>query len=106
MEKLIHQHLPRKESDWPMQIMTPSEPKPRGPRPSKLNAQGEAAQEKKPRIPQPKKGQPVVIGKDGKVRPAEATKKPSQPQKKAPASQQGRPPIGKPVQRVNKRRNG
>ena len=87
VEKLIHQHLPRKESDWPMLITTPSEPKPRGPRPSKVNAQGEAAQQKKSRVPQPKKGQPVVIGRDGKVKPT-------------------KPPIGKPVQRVNKRRNG
>ena len=107
VEKLIHQHLPRRESDWPMLVTTPSEPKPRGPRPSKLNAQGEAAQQKKPRMPQPKKGQQVVIGRDGKVRQGEAPRRPNQPQqKKASAPQQGRPAIGKPVQRVNKRRNG
>ena len=84
VEKLIKQHLPRRESDWPMLITTPSEPKPRGPRPSKVNAQGETAQPKKSRMPQPQK---VTVGRESRA-------------------QQRKPAIGKPVQRVNKRKNG
>ena len=93
VEKLIHRHLPRKESDWPMLITTPSEPKPRGPRPSKLNAQGEAVQQKKPRVQQ----LPKTVGRDGKARPERVPRQQGQPAK---------PAIGRPVQRVNKRRNG
>jgi len=35
VEKLIHKKLPVQESAWPMEITTPSEPKPRGARPEK-----------------------------------------------------------------------
>lgn len=48
VEKLIGKRLPRKESDWPMEITTPSEPKARMPvRPAKLTMQGNAAPERK-----------------------------------------------------------
>ena len=102
VEKLIKKNLREEKSDWPMQVLTPSEPKPRLPRPEKLtkaDAPGQAkpalprklgrdgnpAQEK--RKPLPKSGQPITIGKDGKVKPAA---KPSQ--------------LPRPVQRVNRRR--
>lgn len=47
VEKLIGKRLPLKESEWPMEITTPSEPKPRQPRPAKLTMQGKAAPERK-----------------------------------------------------------
>ena len=44
VEHLLGFRLPVRESEWPMQITTPSEPKPRGQnsRPADVNAQGEA----------------------------------------------------------------
>lgn len=78
VEKLIGKRLPVCESDWPMEVTTPSEPKPRMPRPAKVNARGEAMVEKKPRAAMPrqlpKSGQPVVIGRDGKLKAADASR--------------------------------
>ena len=101
VEKLIGRRLPLKESDWPMEITTPSEPKPRlprGERPAKLDRQGNPAQPRpKPREREaapavkpalPRGGQVITIGRDGKVR------------RDSPAA--GKPAIGKPVQRVNR----
>ena len=51
VEKLIGKRLPLKESEWPMEITTPSEPKPRQPRPAKLTMQGNAAPERKANRP-------------------------------------------------------
>ena len=53
VEKLIGKRLPLKESEWPMEITTPSEPKPRQPRPAKLTMQGNAAPERKANRPNP-----------------------------------------------------
>lgn len=101
VEKLIKKNLREEKSDWPMQVLTPSEPKPRMPRPARLaqagapveqraamprkvNQDGSAAQPRRKQLP--KAGQPIAIGKDGKVKPApKAT-------------------LGKPVQRVNRRK--
>lgn len=47
VEKLIGKRLPLKESEWPMEVTTPSEPKPRQPRPAKLTMQGNAVPERK-----------------------------------------------------------
>ncbi len=41
IEKLTGRRIPRLESPWPMEVLTPSEPKPRGPRPSKLGMDGQ-----------------------------------------------------------------
>ncbi len=93
VEKLLGKRLPLRESDWPMEVTTPSEPKPRTPRPQKLTRQGNPVPERKPMQPagkpvvgkkpvpaaEPvprfgpasarpaKSGQPVIIGRDGKV---------------------------------------
>lgn len=72
VEKLIGKRIPLHESDWPMLITTPSEPKARQPRPervAKVNNRGEAVAAKKPRTPKPtpRSGRPIIIGRDGKV---------------------------------------
>ena len=139
VEKLIGKRLPITESEWPMEVTTPSEPKVRGPRPSKLNARGEALVEKKHHIPAapkaapaerkplPKAGQPIVIGRDGKLKAADAVKaasaaKPTMPRAAKPAAVKtgkpaasanaakpvrsaGKPALGKPVQRINRARS-
>ena len=120
VEKLIGKRLPITESEWPMEVTTPSEPKVRGPRPSKLNARGEALEEKKHHVPSapkaapmakkplPKAGQPIVIGRDGKLRAADAAKaaKPVIARTAKPAAvKAGKPALGKPVQRINRARS-
>lgn len=110
VEKLIGKRIPLKESDWPMEVMTPSEPKQRPPKPErvvKVNNRGEAVvvrkaahkpaapvraekagivlRDEKPAhkpAPLPKGGQAITIGRDGKVSTA------------------GKPSLGKPVARV------
>ncbi|MDY4139973.1 MAG: hypothetical protein SOY30_11660, partial [Eubacteriales bacterium] len=100
-----------RESDWPMEITTPSEPKPRQPRPAKLTMRGEPVPERKPhqppaRKPLPKSGQPIVIGRDGKMKLPES----SAPAQATPGRASGRPApkasahaaVGRPVQRINR----
>ncbi|MEA4897306.1 MAG: DEAD/DEAH box helicase, partial [Christensenellaceae bacterium] len=48
IEKLIRKRIPRLESPWPMEVLTPSEPQPRGPRPSKLAMDGQRARSARP----------------------------------------------------------
>ncbi len=105
VEKLIGRRLPVKESDWPMEVTTPSEPKKRQPVPAKVNMRGEAVPERKPRPAAPAKtlpprrgGQSVTIGKDGKMHV-----QPARPGRPTSAPKQG---LAKPVQRVNRHRKG
>ncbi|MBQ6399663.1 MAG: DEAD/DEAH box helicase [Clostridia bacterium] len=42
VEKLIGKRLREEKSDWPMEITTPSEPRPRPPRPARVSPSGEA----------------------------------------------------------------
>ena len=105
VEKLIGKKLPLRESEWPMEITTPSEPKVREPRPARLTSRGNAVPERKPRVPAmpkalPKSGQPIVIGRDGKMK-----LQPTQPVPAARSSRpasQPRPGTGRPVQRINR----
>ena len=158
VEKLIGKRLPLKESEWPMEITTPSEPKPRQPRPAKLTMQGNAAPERKANRPMSAKpatsapireasvekraaksapremqvirreyqqnpvprfgpasgqraarsGQPVVIGRDGKMRlggtPVRVESAPaSKPVARTNASS-AKKNAGQPVRRVNRSR--
>lgn len=158
VEKLIGKRLPLKESEWPMEITTPSEPKPRQPRPAKLTMQGNAAPERKANRPMSAKlaasapireasvekraaksapremqvirrehqqnpvprfgpasgqraarsGQPVVIGRDGKMRlggtPIRVESAPaSKPVARTNASS-AKKNAGQPVRRVNRSR--
>ena len=48
VEKLIGRRLREEQSDWPMEITTPSEPKVREPRPAKLSAAGQPLPARKP----------------------------------------------------------
>ena len=52
VEKLIGKRLREEQSDWPMEVMTPSEPKVREPRPAKVNTAGQAVPPRK-KAPQP-----------------------------------------------------
>lgn len=104
VEKLIGKRLREEKSEWPMEVLTPTEKTPRPPRPAKLTMRGEPAPARKLRQPAAPKataarkaspaqkaatrktsapsGQPIVIGRDGKLRA----------------------PLAHPVQRVNKHR--
>ena len=48
VEKLIGKRLREEKSEWPMEVFTPSEPKPRGPRPARIDRSGCPAEERKP----------------------------------------------------------
>ncbi len=110
IEKLIRRRLPVQESDWPMEITTPSEPKPRQPRPASVDRQGNgvpakpARAQQTPKLPAlskpPRGGQPIAIGKDGRIRPAG-------PKQQGSAQRpQGKQALAQPVQRVNRHRRG
>ncbi len=120
VEKLIGKRLPIRQSEWPMEVTTPSEPKPRMPRPAKVNARGEAMPERKPHVPAkaapaakkplPKAGQPIVIGRDGKLKAADApapkaTKPAAKASRPAQSARSAKPVLGKPVQRINRARS-
>lgn len=138
VEKLIGKRIPLRESEWPMEITTPSEPKqrlprPTDPKPAKLTMRGEAVPAKpahRSSVPVPRGGQAIVITRGGKVNAvgngSAVRQKPAHPSSAAQApSLQGRSaartnvsaapaakPVApksnlrKPVQRVNRRRNG
>ena len=91
VEKLIGKRLHEEKSDWPMEITTPTPPRVREPRPAKVDRMGNARPERlKAAVPaapsrQPRPGantERIIIGKDGKIRPAGN--------------------FGKPVRRVNR----
>ena len=96
VEKLIKKNLREEKSDWPMEVLTPSEPKKPQPRPARVDRQGNAQAERRPRQSLPRAGQPITIGRDGRMKAAaKATPKPA-----AKAT-----PLARPVQRVNRQRN-
>ncbi len=107
VEKLIGRPIPRRESEWPMTVFTPTEPKPRlprGERPAQVTMRGEAAEKPRPTrraeeraprggaagkgtAPQPRRSRmPERTAREG-VQPAADRKMPL------------------PVQRVNRRRS-
>ena len=63
-EKLIGKRLREEQSDWPMEITTPSEPKVREPRPAKVSRSGQAVPPRKSVV------QPVRKAQAAPVRPA------------------------------------
>lgn len=102
VEKLIGKRLREEKSDWPMEITTPSPPKVREPRPARVDRNGQAMPARRPAGQTPAKAAPqpkavprvprqasaaspgkIVIGRDGRARPAGT---------------------GQPVRRVNKQR--
>lgn len=89
VEKLIGFRLPVEEHAWPMEITTPTPPKPQVPRSARVtevNRRGEAVRVQQAG-PASKR---VSIGRDGKMRPP---------------AQKAAPGMPKPVQRVNRRRD-
>lgn len=119
VEKLIGKRIPLRESEWPMEITTPTDPKtrqphPMEPRPAKVNLRGDAMPERKPahRTPVaiPKGGQAIVIGRSGKVSMASAgrtekNQRPAAVPKGDPKGTLGKPRVAAPVQRINRHRN-
>ena len=104
VEKLIGRRLPVRESDWPMEITTPSEPRVREARPAKLNMRGEPVPERKPRaakpaMPRGKGGQSVTIGRDGKMHVQSAARPVQKPAQRSSG-------LAKPVQRINRHKKG
>lgn len=95
VEKLIGKRLREEPCDWPMEVLTPSAPKVREPRPVKVDRNGNAVSAKSQPAPvrtptqSPKTGRSkapqarIVIGKDGKQKSSGT---------------------GRPVQRINKHR--
>ena len=92
VEKLIKKNLREEKSDWPMEVLTPSEPKKPQPRPARVDRQGNAQAERRPRQSLPRAGQPITIGRDGRMKAAPGP---------APRSTS----LARPVQRVNRRRD-
>ena len=93
VEKLIGKRLRQEQSDWPMEVTTPTPPRIRDPRPAKVNRNGEAMPARHAAgVPQTASARPVrrrqadkvTIGRDGKIRSATGT--------------------GQPVHRVNRRK--
>ena len=92
VEKLIGKRLREEQSDWPMEVFTPSPPKVREPRPAKVSLKGEAAPRREPRLehPAPKADQ----------RPApKQVQKPAPKQPPRPSTRQTAKPAAKPARR-------
>ena len=89
VEKLICKRLREEKSDWPMEITTPSEPKPREPRPAKINNAGQAVP------PRKKVHQPVHTVRTAQARPSAKNVGSSSGNRRNPAH-------GHPVHRVKR----
>ena len=85
VEKLIGKRLREEQSDWPMEITTPSEPKVREPRPAKVNAAGQAVSSQ--RAASPRKEAPSR--KPVSQPPRRPRVSPAQPTSSRPASSSG-----------------
>ena len=90
VEKLIGKRLREKQSDWPMEVTTPTPPKVREPRPAKVDRQGNARPARQPAPP----AKPQAVSAS-RSRPA-AGHRPGSGPRRASA-------MGRPVQRVNRR---
>ena len=93
VEKLIGKRLREEQSDWPMEITTPSPPKVREPRPAKVSTSGQAVP------PRKKISQPARIAQAHPARPAAA-----RPLASAGSRHSRRKPsaYGRPVQRTKR----
>lgn len=93
VEKLIGKRLREEQSDWPMEITTPTPPKVREPRPAKVSTSGQAVP------PRKKVSQPARVAQAHPARPAAARPAPS-----AGSRHSRRKPsaYGRPVQRTKR----
>ena len=127
VEKLIGKHLRVVESDWPMEVMTPSEPKPRPDRTVKVDMRGNAVPARKPAHRAPEAAKPAHRAAETRQRAAQPAAKPERRASHAPKANTGQPitigrngkmkpqersdrpaksGLGKPVMRVNRHRKG
>jgi ATP-dependent RNA helicase RhlE len=93
VEKLIGKRLREEQSDWPMEITTPTPPKVREPRPAKINTAGQAVP------PRKKISQPARIAQAHPARPAAARPAPSAGRRH---SRRKPSAYGRPVQRTKR----
>ena len=115
VEKLIGKRLREEQSDWPMEITTPTPPKVREPRPAKLTRSGEAAPVRAPRpnpAASPSRSQPArspqPVRNPQPARSSQPTRKPQPKQDTAAGQQNSRPRpagTGRPVRRINRRKH-
>ncbi len=93
VEKLIGKRLREEQSDWPMEITTPTPPKVREPRPAKINTAGQAVP------PRKKISQPARVAQARPARPASARPAPSAGRRH---SRRKPSAYGRPVQRTKR----
>jgi len=93
VEKLIGRRLREEQSDWPMEITTPSEPKAREPRPARVSVSGKALPPRTGAPRQPRKAPPAP------ERPASARPRAGS---HSHIRRSGSPAYGQPVRRVKR----
>ena len=103
VEKLIGKRLHEEQSDWPMEITTPTPPKVREPRPARVGRDGQALPRKAPRRPAPEPAAP----RNPQSRPARAPAPQARTPDRPARTQNSRPRVGtgRPVQRINKHKH-
>ena len=117
VEKLIGKRLREEESEWPMEVLTPSEPKVREPRPAKVDKNGNAVQPRPQRAPGGKTvpAQSASRGKTAPAAPSSHAKNTGAKSRSHSAPSRQKIVIsrdgsarsagtGKPVQRINRRK--
>jgi ATP-dependent RNA helicase RhlE len=107
VEKLIGKRLREEQSDWPMEITTPTPPKVREPRPAKLTRSGEAVPVRAPRSSPAASATRSQPARSPQPRSPQQTR--TQPKRStSPGQQSSRPRsagTGRPVRRVNRRKH-
>ena len=101
VERLIGKRLRREESDWPMEVTTPTPPKVREPRPAKVSLRGEA-------LPERRQVHPVSAPSAAarpKHTPSRSSAGSTGRSRTSGAGQHRTAGTGRPVRRVNRRKN-
>ena len=100
VERLIGKRLRREESDWPMEVTTPTPPKVREPRPAKVSLRGEA-------LPERRQNRPVSAPAAARPKhtPSRSSAGSTGRSRTSGAGQHRTAGTGRPVRRVNRRKN-
>ena len=100
VERLIGKRLRREESDWPMEVTTPTPPKVREPRPAKVSLRGEA-------LPERRQSRPVSAPSAARPKhtPSRSSAGSTGRSRTSGAGQHRTAGTGRPVRRVNRRKN-
>ena len=103
VEKLIGKRLRVEESDWPMEVMTPSERKPPVPRPARVDRNGNAVLPRTRVLPARSAGKADIrpAAEESGMPSSSGARSDGSRRSSSPARFQG---IGKPVQRRNRKR--